>query len=40
MKQRGLGFVSLEASLSMDQSRVIMSITEEEDEIDDLWQYN
>jgi len=35
MKQNNLGYVSIEASLSMDGNNVVLCITEEEDDIDD-----
>ena len=35
MIQNNLGYLELSASLSMDNSKVIMCITEEEDDIDD-----
>lgn len=34
MIQNNLGYVSLEASLSMDKQRVLLSITEDEDDND------
>lgn len=41
MIQNNLGFIELQASLSMNKSKVIMSITEDEDEeIDDSYLYN
>jgi hypothetical protein len=35
MLQNGLGYLELKASLSMDNSKVIMAITEEEDDFED-----
>ena len=40
MIENKLGYVSMEVSLSIDQSKVIMAITEEEEDIDDSYLYN
>jgi hypothetical protein len=34
MLQNGLGYLEIKASLSMDSSKVIMAITEEEDDLE------
>lgn len=36
MVQNNLGYIEISASLSVDNSKVIMVVTEEEDDIDDF----
>lgn len=40
MLQNNLGYLELSASLSMDQQKIIMSLTEEEDDINDAFRWN
>ena len=37
MKQNDLGYMDISASLSMDRSKVIMVITEEEEDADEIF---
>lgn len=40
MIDNDLGFVSIEASMSMNKSKVIVALTEEEDDINDRFYLN
>lgn len=40
MKANNLGYVSLEASMSMSGDKVIMNINEEEDDVNDKFRWN